>query len=142
MCDNVLFDNQWISLYFQRVIDFLKMDIEWSEWAALPAIFKEGSLVKYVKQIGIEFHLDDRIYPEIIQMVNILEGLGFRKWHFDVNLYSVRKAEKRHTLNKLCYEVYFVNINFLKISWVVAEIQVANSCTQVVSTSTCIIHVS
>lgn len=40
------------------VIDVLKIDIEYAEWSAFNAIFKEGVL-RQVKQLLIEFHLND-----------------------------------------------------------------------------------
>ncbi|KAK2140622.1 hypothetical protein LSH36_1289g00085 [Paralvinella palmiformis] len=40
----------------EKMIDYLKMDVEGSEWSSLEAMFKEGFLTKYVKQIGIEYH--------------------------------------------------------------------------------------
>ncbi|KAK2163290.1 hypothetical protein LSH36_82g03052 [Paralvinella palmiformis] len=40
----------------EKVIDYLKSDVERFEWSALEAMFSEGFLSKYVKQIGIEYH--------------------------------------------------------------------------------------
>ena len=44
-----------MSLILQKTIDYLKMDIEYSEWESLETIIKDGSLEK-VKQLGIEIH--------------------------------------------------------------------------------------
>jgi hypothetical protein len=40
----------------QAVIDYLKIDIEGSEYASLATAMKDGSLAR-AKQLGIEFHL-------------------------------------------------------------------------------------
>jgi hypothetical protein len=39
-----------------NIIDYLKMDIEWSEWKALQQIIDSGMLSK-VRQLSVEFHL-------------------------------------------------------------------------------------
>ncbi|KAL3858127.1 hypothetical protein ACJMK2_012738 [Sinanodonta woodiana] len=41
-----------------RIIDVLKIDIEWAEWTVLPEIIASGEL-QTVKQMLIEFHTDD-----------------------------------------------------------------------------------
>lgn len=43
-------------LYWQRIIDYVKMDIENSEWGALETMFQEGVL-KNIKQIAMELHI-------------------------------------------------------------------------------------
>ncbi len=40
-----------------KIIDYLKIDIEYSEWIALPQIIKSGML-SYIRQLGIEIHVD------------------------------------------------------------------------------------
>ena len=40
----------------EKVIDYLKIDIELAEWKVIPQIIKSGMLKK-VRQLGIEFHL-------------------------------------------------------------------------------------
>ena len=44
----------------------MKVDIEGSEWSALKTMYKEGFLPQYVKQIGIEFHLNLLIRTTLI----------------------------------------------------------------------------
>ena len=43
------------SLSLQRIIDILKLDVEYSEWDGLRAMMSEGSLHK-VKQLVLEVH--------------------------------------------------------------------------------------
>ena len=38
------------------MIDYLKFDIEGSEWKAIPEMAQSGILKKYVKQIAFESH--------------------------------------------------------------------------------------
>ena len=45
-----------VDISFQKVIDFLKMDIEGSEWEALEAALDEEVLINHVKQLAVEFH--------------------------------------------------------------------------------------
>ena len=44
------------------VIDYLKMDIEWDEWAVLPQIIGSGMLAK-IRQLTVEFHLPTKFIP-------------------------------------------------------------------------------
>jgi hypothetical protein len=46
------------------VIDVLKMDIEYSEWAAIPQMLTSGFLGEKVKQLAVEIHFkaDDTLY--------------------------------------------------------------------------------
>jgi len=40
-----------------RVIDYLKIDIEFGEWDVLPEVMKSGELLAKVRQMGLEIHL-------------------------------------------------------------------------------------
>ena len=42
--------------FFQKTIDVLKFDIEYSEWGALEAMKREGCL-KHVRQMVFEIHM-------------------------------------------------------------------------------------
>jgi len=101
---------------FQKVIDYLKSDVERFEWSALEAMFSEGFLSKYVKQIGIEYH-NHYIKKHVRQYIEVLvklEELGFRKWKVHWNMNCLKETEK-HLYVAYCYEVYYVNIHFLKL---------------------------
>ena len=41
------------------IIDYLKIDVEYSKWLSLPEIISSGMLSK-VTQLGIEVHLDEK----------------------------------------------------------------------------------
>ncbi|KAK2142325.1 hypothetical protein LSH36_970g00086 [Paralvinella palmiformis] len=99
----------------EKMIDYLKMDVEGSEWPSLEAMFKEGFLTKYVKQIGIENHsyLFRKSPKRFLTILAKLEELGFRKWNVHWNMHCLRK--KKNTLSiTLCTEVYYINMNILK----------------------------
>ena len=95
-----------------KIIDYLKIDIEESEWPALANMYQDGHLSKYVKQIGIELHLFKGTFRLFLEAMQKLEELGFRKWFTNWNMHC-RRASKRLLRVTYCYEVYFVNINFM-----------------------------
>ena len=67
---------------FQRPIDYLKFDIEFSEWAAIVAMLEEGCLDK-VKQLSFEGHAwgdTDSNYTLFWEGMHGLENSGFFKW--------------------------------------------------------------
>jgi hypothetical protein len=79
--------------------------------------YKDNILPKYVKQIGIELHspkdnFEDETFKNYISILNQLEVLGFRKWQVDANphcMYDSRNGQRE----SFCYEVYYINLNFL-----------------------------
>ena len=101
------------SFTFQKVIDYLKMDVEGSEWPALKAIFAEGFLSKYVKQISIEYHSYDSAKngQDYLKILARIEELGFRKWNVHWNMNCLRMTRNDLSITR-CTEVYYVNMNF------------------------------
>jgi hypothetical protein len=59
-------------------IDVLKMDIEFSEWEALPEMLQSGFLADKVKQLAVEIHFDAddslEIFRERISVLKALES--------------------------------------------------------------------
>ncbi|XP_045036631.1 methyltransferase-like protein 24 isoform X1 [Daphnia magna] len=74
------------------IIDYLKIDIEFYEWIALPQILKSGMLSK-VRQMGIEVHLDHRDniekYREWAKILRSLENGGMIRFDSKHNPWSV-----------------------------------------------------
>uniref|UniRef100_A0ABM0LX11 Uncharacterized protein LOC102805592 n=1 Tax=Saccoglossus kowalevskii TaxID=10224 RepID=A0ABM0LX11_SACKO len=80
-----------------RIIDYLKLDIEKSEYATIPQMLQTGSL-ENVKQLAFEFHIfaigndnEEEMYNAINE--NILKALktrGFLLWHIHEVPYSRR----------------------------------------------------
>ncbi|XP_013420981.1 methyltransferase-like protein 24 isoform X1 [Lingula anatina] len=93
-------------------LDYLKMDVEWSEWPSLQAMYREGVLSQ-VKQFASEFHGIPKKQADV-DIINRLYELGFRIFYTKRNFYN--RATSRLTQRTIyrCMEVHFVNINFLK----------------------------
>lgn len=111
----------------QRVIDYLKVDIEGAEWPFIAHVI--GSDVhKRIKQMALELHtpklnvdqspMTVTDYKEIYRGLKELERLGFRLFLYHANnnccgrfaeLTPSSVAKKR----LCCYETFFVNTMFL-----------------------------
>ena len=111
-----------LHIVFQSTIDVLKIDIEYSEWEALNAMFLEGSL-RNVKQLVFEIHtkelygqthsstIQDLVY--YWQILSNVEKLGFRRWHTHMNMSGRYKSARTRTFVGCCYELYYVNLNYM-----------------------------
>ncbi len=108
---------------FQHTIDLLKMDIEFNEWTSLLNMLEDGVL-RYVKQLSLEIHTPE-VYliarpstkEDFVRMYEPLLGLekaGFRKFHFTYNSLGKYTSSRTGKLRTCCYELYYININFLK----------------------------
>lgn len=106
----------------QTVIDILKIDIEYSEWASLDSMIHDGSLVN-VKQLQLEIHTEE-VHKErsttahfvyYWRLLRNLHKLGFRLWGCHDNPYG---PFMKHVLPErkisCCYELYFINQNFFE----------------------------
>ena len=71
------------------VIDVLKMDIEYSEWAAIPQMLTSGLLVEKVKQLAVEIHFkaDDTMgtFRRYFNILRDLETAGFVRFSSRIN---------------------------------------------------------
>ncbi|KAL3857857.1 hypothetical protein ACJMK2_012487 [Sinanodonta woodiana] len=91
-----------------RVIDVMKIDIDWSEWTALPEVITSGELGT-VKQMLIEFHSVEN--KETLNVFRMLYDAGFRIFMKERNLlgclYKVpwSMRERPH-----CIEISFIHI--------------------------------
>ncbi|KAK3588522.1 hypothetical protein CHS0354_014233 [Potamilus streckersoni] len=104
----------------QRKIDVLKIDIERSEWEALPEMLQSGVL-KQVRQLSIELHLHiappqhkDVPRAKYLQALDILRQLyqeGFRIFWTHPNPSCMFLSKCRNLRRANCHEV-----NFLKVS--------------------------
>jgi hypothetical protein len=61
-------------------IDVLKMDVEFSEWDAIPQMLRSGFLADKVKQLAVEIHFGPEdpleIYQHRVRILQELEGTG------------------------------------------------------------------
>ena len=107
------------SIFFlQKIIDYLKFDIEESEWPTLQQMAKSKFIATNVKQLSFEVHMyrdsdDVKSFTERLKILMDLESLGFRKWHFNHNVKSYLYDHDHEVYYPTCAELYYVNINFL-----------------------------
>ena len=114
------------TFYLQTVINYLKIDIEYSEWRVLESIFTERSL-ENVKQLGFEahskelFHVSDLGSPtgkeefeKMYRILRRLEELNFRKFNYRLNPFGEYRSKHSKVLRSCCYELHYVNLNLIK----------------------------
>jgi len=98
----------------QKVIDYMKMDVEGGEWTVFESMFKTG-ILSSVKQFGFETHTpaapSARTFFEQWKTLKQLESLGFRRWYWHFNHYGTYlyngQARSRY------YELVYINVNFM-----------------------------
>ena len=113
------------------MIDYLKIDIEYSEWDSLEAIIKHdvikrvtSGVLANIKQLGIELHtreinkMHTSSVKDYIHYSTILSGLraaGFRRWYWNKNLYGLLKSKLYFDGSPIscCYEMIYINTNYL-----------------------------
>ena len=100
----------------QKVIDYLKVDVEGSEWTILESIYQSGLLSK-VKQFGFEIHTMSTsrtpamTFFEHWWTLTRLESFGFRRWYWHFNFYGTYVYHGR--ARSCCYELVYINVNFM-----------------------------
>ncbi|XP_059179664.1 probable methyltransferase-like protein 24 [Physella acuta] len=92
-------------------VDIVKIDIETSEWMALPNILDTGQLDD-VQQLYMEFHAiwnlgRHTILPQL-KIFQRLEGLGFRKFDVHKNVKTPRNIPRFPVGRTKCYEVHYL----------------------------------
>ena len=99
----------------QKVIDYLKMDVENAEWISLQALFQTDILQSKVKQFGLEIHLQPHNGNDMAMRIDVLDRLvtlGFRRWYIHYNRSgSYRKDGVERTC---CYEMVYINSQFMR----------------------------
>ncbi|KAK0044059.1 methyltransferase-like protein 24 [Biomphalaria pfeifferi] len=90
--------------------DVIKMDIESSEWAALPEMVVSGQL-SGVKQMLVEYHLQlqtrNYVLPKLRLMQN-LEVAGFKRFYVHKNPVCKLKVKGMPMERTKCYEVHYL----------------------------------
>ncbi|KAK7482721.1 hypothetical protein BaRGS_00026019 [Batillaria attramentaria] len=106
----------------EAVIDVLKIDIEENEWAALRNLIKERQLIN-VRQLFIEYHhlfyaKDEtrETFLSRLAQLRAVQELGFlifytHKYYFNT---CTRKSVAFPVVRTSCYEVHYVNVNFMR----------------------------
>ena len=117
---------------FQRPINYVKIDIEYSEWEVLKAIYQEKSL-ENVQQIGFEMHSRELFRvskidmptkkKDFVKMYELLrpleEEFNFRKFNFRRNPFGNYKSNITGKSRSCCYELHYLNMNFVNKSDVI-----------------------
>lgn len=95
-----------LQIFLQRLVDVLKIDIEFDEWKCIPQMLSDGTLKKYVKQFDVEFHVSDE--PDVLRrqygIVMWLDRQGFKIANMHKNIYAGN-----------CYETTYINTNIVKL---------------------------
>lgn len=105
------------SRHGHKVIDYLKIDIEFGEWSAIPQIIQSGMMDK-VRQLAIEIHLIHQENLEQmrdrIRVVRSIEEHGMIRFDSKLNPWSmVQFAELDNSTQPFAYEIAWYNSKFL-----------------------------
>jgi hypothetical protein len=103
-------------LFVQKIIDYLKIDVEGAEWGVLESLYKSDILQSRVKQLGLEIHttLQNNSTYEMFQRwstLKQLENVGFKRWYWHLNHYGWYIFNGQ--LRSCCYELVYINVRFL-----------------------------
>jgi hypothetical protein len=102
------------TLHGSKVIDYLKIDIEYSEWIALPDIIRSGMLSK-TRQLGIEIHLDAEFslkqHLEFAKLLRLIEKMGMVRFDSEYNPWFVGSFTQFPLKGSLGYEIAWYNTN-------------------------------
>ena len=108
-------DNNTSFVYLQKIISYLKIDIEGWEKPALEQIVTTNVL-QNVMQLVFEIHLFWYDILGVYDFFSILfevEQLGFRRYHYHRNPDCVRVSQNTGLNRSMCHELFYVNVNFL-----------------------------
>ena len=97
----------------QKLIDYLKFDIELSEWPAIEEMYESGVLHR-VRQMGLEIHVEQLNTAGLhgyYQTLGLLEKAGMRRWSWAMNYYNLRKST--NGVRSCCYEMVYINSRFM-----------------------------
>lgn len=98
------------------IIDFLKIDIEATEWRVLPQILESGMMDK-VRQLSVEIHMDFKnaikICCQHANIIQSLENYGMIRFDSKPNVYSGISVYQRKSLGYEAYEIAWYNSKIL-----------------------------
>lgn len=112
----------------KAIISYLKIDIEYDEWASLRTAIDDGSLTN-VKQLAFEIHTvpaqvminaakiksirpHKEEYLEMHHILSQLQLLNFRKFHYQRNIFGEYTSVVTNKSRSFAYELYYVNTRF------------------------------
>jgi hypothetical protein len=98
----------------RKIIDYLKIDIEYSEWMALPEVIDSG-MMSYVRQLGMEIHLDNNAslkqHVYWAKLLRTIEKMGMVRFDSEYNPWFVGNFTKFPLTGSLGYEIAWYNSN-------------------------------
>ena len=99
------------------VIDYLKIDIEHSEWLVLPQMIESGML-NLVRQLAVEIHIkSDSTLDDQRHLAGILQQIerqgGMVRFDSKLNPWSRALIRELETLGYMSYEIAWYNSQFL-----------------------------
>ncbi len=113
-----------MNYWFQRVIDFLKVDVEGAEFAVLREMVDSG-IHRQVKQLAVELHtprmrkrqeaMSAIDYGEIYDLLYDLEGVGFVQYLHNATYDCCGKFTRLTGDTKCCVQLYFVNSKYMPV---------------------------
>ena len=106
----------------ETVIDYLKIDIEWSEWSSLKQILQSGML-GIVRQLSVEFHLpnkalssfDSRMtiddYRSLVRLVKSIENNKMTRFESRINPWARKRIKNLNRyFGPICFDLSFYQI--------------------------------
>jgi hypothetical protein len=99
-----------------KIIDYLKIDIEYSEWSALPDILNSG-MISQVRQLSLEIHLqgnhqafnENREYALLLRSIE--NNYGMIRFDSKYNPWSLVNLTNVPVPIPLAYEITWYNSN-------------------------------
>lgn len=102
-----------------RVIDYLKLDIEYDEWIAIPQIIQSG-MMKKIRQLAIEIHLpvEDSInrLRNRVSIIRSIEESGMVRFDSKLNPWYHGTFKLLGISGPRGYEIAWYNSRFLPLS--------------------------
>jgi hypothetical protein len=101
------------------IIDYLKMDIEATEWRVLPQIIESGMMDK-VRQLAVEIHLDYdeslSVYRQQAGILRSLEDYGMVRFDSKRNMFTVVDFTQVGNLAAAVdYEIAWYNSKLMRV---------------------------
>jgi hypothetical protein len=102
----------------KKIIDFLKLDFEYSEWIALPEIIESGILSNAL-QLGMEIHLDSndslKQHVYLAKLLRTIEKMGMVRFDSEYNPWFIGNFTQFPLASSLEYEIAWYNSNLLHV---------------------------
>ena len=106
--------------HLNKILDVLKIDIEYNDRSAFRTMINEGALDR-VRQFVFEIHTNEvngkpssvQDFYDMAEILFEIEKIGFRRFHYHYNKVGKYRSVRTGIQRTCCYELYYININFL-----------------------------